>query len=426
MSDLLIEILTEELPARFITEAQTQMADRVALHLSELSIEHGDVHSFSTPRRLVVLIQAVKEQTQSRILDVKGPDASISYELSRKVPTPALEGFCRGQGVSIADIRVEGQEGKQYVYARKTVPGRQTSELIESFLSHLPREITFPKTMRWEESGFQFARPIRGLTALFGTEVLRWEIADVQSSNTTFGLRIGKPKALVVSSPQDYMKKLREAFVIIDPTERRRSIEKQSEKILKPLDAKLASDSSVLLDEVVNLIEYPSVFLGNLPDIAVELPESVVRSVLQQQMHSFLVYDQHENVLPYFLGVRNGLTDFYRHRAKGERECGKSTPHGCILLHARRHASATGGIRESIGHTHLHGCTWHHGGQNTASRAIVSCGQYIHSRDPRGTCHAHVCCALIQGRPCYKYGEGVYLTPGRNRQYLSPPSQRSS
>ncbi|MEN6388331.1 MAG: glycine--tRNA ligase subunit beta [Candidatus Cryosericum sp.] len=323
MSDLLIEILTEELPARFITEAQTQMADRVALHLNELSIEHGDVHSFSTPRRLVVLIQAVKEQTQSRIIDVKGPAASISYD-SQGNPTPALEGFCRGQGVSIADIRVEGQEGKQYVYARKTVPSRQTSELIESFLSHLPREITFPKMMRWEESGFQFARPIRGLTALFGTEVLRWEIADVQSSNTTFGLRIGKPKALVVSSPQDYMKKLREAFVIVDPSERRRSIEKQSEKVLKPLDAKLANDSSDLLDEVVNLIEYPSVFLGNLPDIAVELPESVVRSVLQQQMHSFLVYDQHENVLPYFLGVRNGLTDFIDTVRKGNESVAKA------------------------------------------------------------------------------------------------------
>lgn len=323
MTDLLIEILTEELPARFITDAQTQMAHRVTLHLDELSIEHGDVRSFSTPRRLVVLIQGVKEETQSRTIDVKGPGASISYD-SQGNPTPALIGFCRGQGVDLSDIRIEGQEGKSYVYARKTVPGRQASELIESFLSHLPREIAFPKMMRWEESGFQFARPIRGLTALFGTEVLHWQIADVQSSNITFGLRVGKPKALVVSSPEDYMKRLREAFVVVDPSERRRLIEKQSDRMLKPLGAKLGSNSDGLLDEVVNLVEYPSVFLGNLPDIAVELPESVVRSVLQQQMHSFLVYDQNGNVLPYFLSVRNGLTDFIDIVRKGNENVAKA------------------------------------------------------------------------------------------------------
>lgn len=309
MADLLIEILVEELPSRFITDAQNQMADRVASHLDELLIGHGDVRSFSTPRRLVVLAQAVKEQTESRTVDAKGPAASISYDADGN-PTPALLGFCRGQGVSLSDIRIEEQEGKSYVHARKTVPGQKSSELIESFLSHLPREITFPKMMRWEESGFQFARPIRGLTALLGTEVLHWEIADVQGSNTTFGLRVGKPKALVVSSPEEYMKKLREAFVIVDPLERRRLIEKQAERILQPLGFKLGSDTGDLLDDVVNLIEYPSVFLGSLPAIAVELPESVVRSVLQQQMHSFLVYDLNDNVVPHFLSVRNGLTDF--------------------------------------------------------------------------------------------------------------------
>lgn len=309
MTDLLIEILTEELPSRFITDAQNQMADRVASHLDALSIGHGDVHSFSTPRRLVVLVQAVKEQTESRTVDVKGPPASISYDVEGN-PTAALLGFCKGQGIGLDSIRIEEQEGKSYIYARKTVPGQRASELIESFLSHLPREITFPKMMRWEESGFQFARPIRGLTALLGTEVLNWEIADVQGSNTTFGLRVGKPKALVVSSPDEYMRKLREAFVIVDPLERRRLIEKQSERILKPLGFKMGDNAGDLLDDVVNLIEYPSVFLGNLPAIAVELPESVVRSVLQQQMHSFLVYDMDNNVVPHFLSVRNGLTDF--------------------------------------------------------------------------------------------------------------------
>ncbi|MHB8107390.1 MAG: glycine--tRNA ligase subunit beta [Candidatus Cryosericum sp.] len=309
MSDLLIEILTEELPARFIDNAQTQLVEHVTRHLDESFIEHGDVRGFSTPRRLVVLAQNVKDQTDARTSEVKGPAKASSYD-AQSNPTPALLGFCRGQGVDLADTYVVDLGEKSYVYARKTVPGQKSSEVIEAFLSHLPHELTFPKMMHWEESGFQFARPIRGLIALFGTDVLRWKVAGVQSSSTTYGLRVGKPKPVTVTSPEDYMRRLREAFVIVDPAERRRQIERQADKLLKPLDFKLGDNISDLLDEVVNLVEYPTVFLGDLPAIATELPESVVRSVLQQQMHSFLVYDRNGNVVPRFLSVRNGLADF--------------------------------------------------------------------------------------------------------------------
>lgn len=309
MSDLLIEILTEELPARFVSDAQTQLVERVTAHLNEFFIGHGDVCGFSTPRRLVALVRKVNEQTDTRTMEVKGPARASSYDAQGN-PMPALLGFCRGQAVDPADVYAVDVAGKSYVYARKTVAGQKSSELVEAFLPLLPREVTFPKMMHWEESGFQFARPIRGLLALLGADVLHWEVAGVQSSNTTYGLRVGKPKPVAVTSPEDYMRRLREAFVIVDPVERRRLIEKQSDKLLKPLGFKLGDNTGDLLDEVVNLVEYPSVFLGDLPKIATELPESVVRSVLQQQMHSFLVYDQDGDVVPHFLSVRNGLTDF--------------------------------------------------------------------------------------------------------------------
>ncbi len=309
MSDLLIEILTEELPARFVDNARTQLVEHVAAHLDESFIGHGDVRGYSTPRRLVVLAQDVKEQTDPRTTEVKGPAKASSYDAQGN-PTQALLGFCRGQGVDPTDAYTVDVAGKSYVYARKIVPGQKSSELIEVFLARLPHEVTFPKMMRWEESGFQFARPIRGLIALFGSEVLQWEVAGVHSSNATYGLRVGKPKSIAVASPEDYLRRLREAFVILDPAERRRMIQKQTDKLLKPLDFRLGDNVSDVLDEVVNLVEYPSVFLGDLPQIATELPESVVRSVLQQQMHSFLVYNEDGNVVPHFLSVRNGLTDF--------------------------------------------------------------------------------------------------------------------
>ncbi|MCX6085828.1 MAG: glycine--tRNA ligase subunit beta [Caldiserica bacterium] len=309
MSDLLIEILTEELPARFVDNAQAQLVEHVAAHLDESFIGHGDVRGYSTPRRLVVLARDVKDQTAPRTTEVKGPAKASSFDAQGNA-TQALLGFCRGQGVDPTDTYTVDVGGKSYVYARKTVPGQKSSELIEAFLARLPHEVTFPKMMHWEESGFQFARPIRGLLALFDSMVLHWEVAGVRSSNTTYGLRIGKPKPITVVSPEDYMRRLREAFVILDPAERRHLIEKQADKVLKPLGLRLADNVTDLLDEVVNLVEYPSVFLGDLPQIATELPENVVRSVLQQQMHSFLVYGEDGNVVPRFLSVRNGLTDF--------------------------------------------------------------------------------------------------------------------
>jgi glycyl-tRNA synthetase beta chain len=309
MSDLLIEILTEELPARFVDDAQAQLSERVTGHLDEAFINHGEVRSLSTPRRLVVLVRDVAEQTASRSIEAKGPPKSSSYDAEGK-PTAALLGFCRGYGVDPSDAYSADVAGKTYMHVRKTIPGQESSQLVEAFLTRLPHEITFPKMMHWEESGFQFARPIRGLLALLGTVVLHWEIAGVQGSNVTFGLRVGKSKPVTVTSPEDYMRRLREAFVIVDPSERRRLIEKQIERLLRPLGFKVGDNAGNLLDEVVNLVEYPTVFLGDLPAIATELPESVVRSVLQEQMHSFLVYDQGGNVVPHFISVRNGLSDF--------------------------------------------------------------------------------------------------------------------
>jgi len=165
MSDLLIEILTEELPARFVDAAQAQLVEHVTTHLDESFIVHGDVRGFSTPRRLVVLAHNVKEQTDTRTTEVKGPAKASSYDAQGN-PTPALLGFCRGQGVDPADTYAVDVADKSYIYARKIVAGQKSSELVEAFLPRLPHEITFPKMMHWEESGFQFARPIRGLLAL--------------------------------------------------------------------------------------------------------------------------------------------------------------------------------------------------------------------------------------------------------------------
>ncbi len=309
MNDLLIEILTEELPARFVDDAREQLVTHVLEHLDEACIAHGAARGMSTPRRLVALVKEVADATEPRTVDVKGPPSTVSYDAEGK-PTAAMLGFCRGQGIDSSAAFEQDVAGRKYIYVRKTLPARASSELIEQFLSRIPREIAFPKSMHWEESGFQFARPIRSLLCLFGNTVLNWEIAGVHSAATTYGLRIGKTRPITIPSPEDYVRRLREAFVVADPLERHRLIEKQAERLLRPLGFKMGPNAGDLMKEVVNLVEYPTCFLGSLPAIASELPESVIRSVLQEQMHSFILYDGDGNVVPHFLSVRNGLSDF--------------------------------------------------------------------------------------------------------------------
>jgi glycyl-tRNA synthetase beta chain len=309
MSDLLLEILVEELPARFVDSASSQLCQLVVNHLDELYISHGDARGLATPRRLVVLVQSVAEATEPRTADVKGPPRLASYD-SDGHPTAALAGFCRTQEVDVSEVHDVEMQGRTYVFATKTIPGQQSSRLIESFLPRLLREISFPKTMRWEESGLQFARPIRALTALLGETQLSWEAAGVVGSNTTFGLRVGKPRPISFVNADEYFRKLREAFVILDRAERKRSIEKQASRLLSPSPFHLGSDADTLFDDVVNLVEYPTVFLGELPATATGLPAVVVRSVLEEQMHSFPLYDGDNAIAPQFLSVRNGLGDF--------------------------------------------------------------------------------------------------------------------
>ncbi|MCC6038544.1 MAG: glycine--tRNA ligase subunit beta, partial [Armatimonadetes bacterium] len=166
---LLLEIGTEEMPARFMLPALEQLRDLVAKTLTELRLQHGQIRTMGTPRRLVAIVSEVAETQTPIVREIRGPAKHIAFDPQGN-PTKAAEGFARSQGVSVQDLIVKATEKGEFVFAVKREEGQPALGVLSEALPQIIRSLSFPKTMRWEESGLRFGRPIRWIVALLGED----------------------------------------------------------------------------------------------------------------------------------------------------------------------------------------------------------------------------------------------------------------
>lgn len=300
--DVLFEIGLEELPARFIDDAESQLKFKTEKWLTELRIPYDKITSFSTPRRLAVLIENVAEFQTTIEEEVKGPALKIAKDEDGNW-TKAAIGFTKGQGKSVDDIYTKELNGTDYIYVKKHIVGKPVAELLPEFHTIIT-SISFGKNMRWGTGRLKYARPIRWLVALYGEDVIPFEIENVKTGNTTYGHRFLGDK-ITLTEPAAYEALLKEQYVIADPAERERlileGIKKEEEKrnIHIPID-------SDLLNEVRNLVEYPTVFVGPFQESYLDLPEEVLITSMKEHQRYFAVRSNNGDLLPYFAGVRNG------------------------------------------------------------------------------------------------------------------------
>ncbi len=190
--DLLLEIGLEEVPARFVRGAMNQLKDKMEKWLTDSRIEHGAVNVYATPRRIAVLIQDVAEKQSDRSEEAKGPSRKIAQDDQGNWSKAAL-GFARSQGVQPEQLYFQELAGVEYVYARKSSIGAETAAVLPEGLLSLITSMSFPKNMRWGSHELRFVRPIRWIVALFGQDVIPFEITGVQTGNITRGHRfLGK------------------------------------------------------------------------------------------------------------------------------------------------------------------------------------------------------------------------------------------
>ncbi|MFK4565824.1 glycine--tRNA ligase subunit beta [Enterococcus sp. UD-01] len=300
--DLLLEIGLEEMPAHVVTPSREQLEQKIIKFLDEHHLAYETVQSFSTPRRLAVRVTNLPEQQEDTQEEVKGPAKKIALDEQGNW-SKAAQGFVRGQGLTTDAITFKELNGVEYVYVTKHNQGQKTIEVLTG-LKQVIMSLTFPVTMHWANYDFEYIRPIHWLVALLGEEVIPFSVLDVETSNTSLGHRfLGDQTSLMHAN--EYEEKLKEQFVIVDPAERKALITAQANQLAEKNHWSVDLDEE-LLEEVNNLVEYPTVFVGGFAEKYLSVPDEVLVTSMKEHQRYFEVRNDQGLLLPHFISVRNG------------------------------------------------------------------------------------------------------------------------
>lgn len=304
--ELLLEIGTEEVPARFIPPVLEEMATAMRKRLEQERIGVGDIVTWGTPRRLTLAARDVAESQAEVSQEVLGPPKAVAFDQYGQ-PTAAAQGFAKAQGVPVSDlIEVETPRGV-YLGVRKKTTGRPAKERLAEILPEFILGLSFPKSMRWGSLDVTFARPIHWILARFGGEVVAFRLADVASGGVTYGHRFLAPQPLEVKDVASYVEALRRAHVIVDPAERRPFLEAELARAAASVGGEVVPNPG-LVEENTFLVEYPSVVVGHFEDKFLALPDEVLITSMREHQRYFSLRGKDGKLLPHFIAVNNTLT----------------------------------------------------------------------------------------------------------------------
>ena len=296
MSELLVELLSEEIPARMQDRARRDFERLVLDGLKEADLAHGRSRSFATPRRIALVVEGLPARQPDRTEERKGPRVGA--------PDRAIEGFLKAAGLASLDECERRQQGKaEFWFAVRRVPGRPAREVLAEIVADAVGGLDWPKSMRWGDAPMRYVRPLRGVLAVFGGEALPGGVeiggteVRLDFSDRTQGHRFMAPEAFPVAGFADYEAKLRAAFVLIDAEERMKRIRKGA-----PEDVRL---SERLLAENAGLTEWPVPGVGSFDPAFLELPPEVLVTSMESHQRYFPVEDEAGGLAPRFLFVAN-------------------------------------------------------------------------------------------------------------------------
>lgn len=313
MRDLLLEIGLEELPAQYVLRSEKQLAERVDAFLKEARVDFGSIEVYSTPRRLAVIVRDVAETQQDLTETLRGPAKKIAQDAEGNW-SKAAQGFARGRGLTVEDLYFAEEKGVEYVFAERHEKGQETLSLLNG-LEDVVRSLTFPKNMKWGTSSLRYMRPIRWLIALFGQDIIDFTIEGVKTNNVTRGHRFLSKGDVVISSPTEYVQTLESAFVMANYEMRKAEIERQIQELATKQGWTIPLDAD-LLEEVTNLVEWPTALFGEFDEAYLDLPEEVLITTMKEHQRYFPVYLD-GTLKNYFVTVRNGNAEHLENVARG-------------------------------------------------------------------------------------------------------------
>ena len=300
---LLIEVGVEELPPKAMRALADAFADGVTGALSEAGLTLGATTRYATPRRLAVAIADTDETTQPIEVEKAGPTLAIAYDDAGK-PTKAAEGFARSVGMSVDALEQEDSDkGKRLVY-RATEPGKPIATLVQAAVDQALKRLPIPKLMRWGDSDAAFVRPVHWVVALHGNEIVPLSVFGESAGRRTYGHRFHHPDAIDLANADDYAEALNNAWVVVDPDNRKQRIVEQVGKAASSFGGEAVIDDG-LVEEVTALVEWPVGIAGRFDERFLVLPREVLISTLQEHQRYFPIENNAGGLLAGFITVAN-------------------------------------------------------------------------------------------------------------------------
>lgn len=309
MATFLLEVGTEELPAAFVSDAIAQWQSRIEPSLAEQFLTPESVEIYGTPRRLVALIKGLPTTQPDREEDAKGPPAQAAFKDGK--PTKAAEGFARSRGAAVEDLEIRSTDKGDFVFVTQKITGRRTADILIELVPDWILRLDGKRLMRWGDGDIRFSRPVRWLVALMDDAVLPIVIENgserVTSDCISHGHRVLHPEPIRIPAADQYVETLHSAYVEVDPSRRRETIRQQTAAVAKELNG-VASISPSLLEEVTQLVEWPTAIAGQFSEAFLELPSEVAITEMESHQRYFPVLKQADSseLLPYFITVSNG------------------------------------------------------------------------------------------------------------------------
>lgn len=304
MSNYLLEIGVEEFPAKFIKPTQNQFHQGIKKILEENNFEYENIEINSTPRRFAIQIKNIVKREINLEEKIKGPAKKIAFDENGN-PTRALQGFMKSKNVTLDDITYEELNGVDYVYAIVKLETKNLSDLFIDEIPNIIRNISNPRQMKWGGKDLRFLRPIRWIVSILDDKVLEFDLENIQVSNITKGHRVLGKSRIQIDKIDDYENLLEENYVIVSEEKRRKMILRGINRLSREIGGHYIEDED-LLEEVVFINEYPTPFIGKFDQKYLTLPKEVIITPMKDHQRYFPVIDDNEDLLPYFIGVRNG------------------------------------------------------------------------------------------------------------------------
>lgn len=309
MPNFLLEVGTEDLPAGFISDAIRQWESMIPASLAAESLSYDNFQVFATPRRLSVLIHNLPTKQADREEEIKGPPAVAAFKDGQ--PTPAALGFAKKQGVDVGSLEVRPTDKGDFVFINKQILGRETTAILTELVPEWIFKLEGKRMMRWANGDLKFSRPIRWSIALWDEAILPIQIVNndevINSDRVSRTHRVLHPEPVSIAKADDYVKTLADAYVNVDQHQRKTDIQTQILAAAKKMNGctEIYPD---LLEEVVNLVEYPTAVIGKFDEEFLNLPIEVITTVMVTHQRYFPIFkdEQKQELLPYFITISNG------------------------------------------------------------------------------------------------------------------------